>query len=267
MAASGGPQGSPQGSPQGIGFWGIARRTLRASARWGTVFGGNVVRHSSNWVQPVFDIDRPRYDDIGGSQFGITGGTVGAINEFPAVEFVNRRDWELHELNAFFTVSAHGILPQGWNDKVVHMMTPEIVPGGYNPIAFNVTGPFGPQFVTTYLLEQGDMLSFAGTNPLLSPGGLGLEMSRVQGRDQTVVGASTPLTGSEQTMEYQPSGGPPNNVFGYGTQLAGRKFSPPIRVPAFRRVAIQVTGALADFDEYPTQLEVSLLYNELEAFS
>ncbi|GAI87436.1 unnamed protein product [marine sediment metagenome] len=261
MAGSG-----PSQTPIGVGFWGIARRTLRSSARWGTVFGGNLARHSSNWVQPVFDVDRPRYDDIGGSQFGITGGTVGAIFELPAVEFIDRKDWELHEVNCFFTVSFPVLVAASWNDKVCHMFTPEIDPSGYNPLAFNVTGPFGPQLVTSYELEQGDMLSFAGTNPAISPAGLGLEMTRVQSRDAG--NPTVPQTAPEFGATYISNVGTQLRQYSYGTQMAGRKFSPPIRIPALRRLAFQVTGNIAQsFSAYPVQLEVSILFNELETFS
>jgi len=248
---------------KGPGFWDVARVTTRSSRRWGLANIRNLIGSTSNWVQPVFDIDRPRYDDFGGSQFAVAAGTPGLINQFPSCIFVDRNDWELHEVNAFYTGSSGAGTPIT-NDRVFNMFTPDILPAFYDPVANGLTGPFGPQVVLTYDLHQGDMLGFGGTNAAVYPGGLGLEMTRNHIRD-SLFGGRTQADAA--TRAYQPvNPALPERVMGWDKKMVGRKFSPALRVPAERVLAFQVQGLLTSFDAYAVQLEVSILYNELETF-
>ena len=247
------------------GLWDVSRRTLRAGLRWGTVAGGNLVRGSANWVQPVVDVDRPRYDDVSGSLYGLTNGTVGAIGELPACVFLSGSDWELHEINAFWTHSAATGLGAA-NDRGFHMFTPQIGVPFYDAVANNLVGPFVPGLVASYQLDVGSMLAFGGTQAFLWPGGLGLEMSRVNARDDTHHALPITADAWTRTYDFVPATSV-NRITGADAKMTGRKFSPPMRFPAGRELACQVVGRFpADFNDYPVELSVSILYNELEDF-
>jgi len=252
-----------QQTGKGLGWNTIARTSQRAAGRWGTIFGGNLLGRISNWVQPVFDVDRPRYDDVGGSQFGLSGGTDGAIAEFPAVEFASfENDWELHEFDAIWLQSAtHG--GQNQTDRQLHIVTPRLA-FPYQPVANNIVGPFGPQMSLTYQLSQGTVRSLAGTNPNPYPFGNGLVVSRVSARDNLNI--TSDVKAPAFTRTYVSSGGVENRIVGIDAKTLGRKFSPPLRVPANRSIVWQLIGPVADFTPYAVTLEVSILYNELASF-
>lgn len=258
---SGGQRG---GRGQALGYNTIARTSQRASGRWGTIFGGNLLRNISNWVQPVFDIDSPRYDDVSGSQYGLSAGTVGFIGEFPAVEFASfENDWELHEWNAIWLFSATHAGGFKNNDRQLHIVTPRLA-FPYQPVALNIVGPFGPQLSLTYQLSQGTVRALAGTNPNPYPLGNGLVVSRVHSRDNT--NTTDDIKGPATTRTYVSGGAIENRISGWDAKTLGRKFSPPLRIPANRSLVWQLLGTTADFSDYAVSLEVSILYNELQSF-
>lgn len=251
-------------SSAGVGYEGSAGRdTGGLSDAWGGVGGGSFIRRIFNAVVPVTIIER-WYGELDGSLFGLTTGTAGSAGFRPAVEFFSdSRDWELHGINVSWPVMANiGATAGPSRYRIVcHLFSAS---GGYNPIAFNQVGPFGPQLVTNANFDQGTVRSLAGVSPTNSPFGQGYTMADFTMR----VGMRGTLT-EEQVSdafadEYIDSGMTDRQI-GFDKKMQNAiTFRRPLRVKRGRRITVQLFGNDVTFFYLPVHsLFASILYSEL----
>lgn len=197
-------------------------------------------------VLPVAVVDRFRGPEEG-SLRGITGQSLGAVNEFPAVFFggrpdadgIIRVDIDVHQINVWLDVQI-AVLP-AVRTVQVNLFTPE---APYDPVTNqNPLGIFVPSLNLDPAFTRGRAAMIGGSNPVNGPIGLELVLwndgfSRTPGFVRNMSRAL-----SNQAEPFAPW-----------------LFDPPLRIPAGNGIAIQWLDAGDGVSV--TGMTVTMLYNE-----
>lgn len=228
---------------------------------WGTR-GGSLVRRIFNAVVPVTVVER-WYGELDGSQFGLTGGTSGALAFRPAVEFwSDSRDWELHTISCHYPIMWNvGLTAGPLEYRIVTTLFTAFA--GFNPIEFNPTILFGPQLITNTTFNQGTVRSMGGVSPVNNPLGFGYVLADVVTRVGVFGAFTQPQISDAWGREYI-SGGGARTAIAQNKKLVHFHFQRPLRVKRHRRITVQLQGDDATFSYQPLHsLNVSIIYNEL----
>ncbi len=233
--------------PPGIRLEQSTTRFQRFFRHWGAKAN---LRGVFNFVQPVAVVDRSYGPDEGALR-GLTGESLGAPVEFPAVFFgglpdadgIIRVDMFLHALKAWKTTAGFN-LPGGYPDEF-HLFTPEFP---YDPVVnLNPVGLFVPGLNLDDPLSRGRVGMLGGSNPALSR--TGLEFIFVAPSSDLFIGSLLPFGVGRFTADTPD---PPG-----GFQV----FDPPLRIPAGSGVSVQWRHRGAPAFE-TLGLRCSILYHE-----
>lgn len=206
---------------------------------------GNLKRMLDS-VLPVAVVDRFRGPEEG-SLRGITGQSLGNLNEFPAIFFgglpdsdgVIRVDIEIHQISVWLDVRG-AVLP-GNRIVQVNMFTPE---APYDPVTNqNPVGIFIPALNLDPAFTRGRAAMLGGSNPAVGPIGFELVL---------YVSDTTRSIGAVRSMWLSSTG--------QREATPPIPFDPPLRIPAGNGIAIQwlEPGSGASIPG----MTVSILYHE-----
>jgi len=247
----------------GIGSEGVSGRdTTGLGNSWGTR-GGSLIRSIFNWVVPVTVIER-WYDDDTGSLFGLSAGSNGTFEQRPSVEFFSDEcDWELHAVNVTYPIRSTNTVGDPTDYQIICHIFTAFAP--YDPIEFNVSGPFGPQLITTELFNQGTVRAMGGTSPSNNPFGTGFIIGNNTHRVGHFGGSvASPPLGDAGGRSYLSGGGPERPIAWDKKMMNQITFQRPLRVRRNRRLTFQLIGITSAFRGTPvTHISASILYSEL----
>lgn len=247
----------------GIGPEGVSGRdTTGISNSWGTR-GGSLIRAILNFVVPVTVIER-WYDDDTGSLFALSGTSGAAFEQRPSVEFFSDEcDWEMHACNIFYPIRATATVGDPTEYQIICHIFTAFAP--YDPIEFNLAGPFGPQLITTELFNQGTVRGEGGTSPSNAPFGTGWIVGNNQHRVGVFGGTAARPPISDSAGRSYVSGGGTERPIAWDKKMCNQiTFPRPLRIRRNRRITFQLIGLTSAFRGTPvTFITVSILYTEL----
>jgi len=249
---------------EGIGYVQISGGEQEALGRnWG-IPRGTLIRRIFNAVTPVAVVSRFR-GELEGSLTGLTAFIDdGPFDHRPACEFFSSsREWNLHRLNVWYST---GLTPGGGvdprYDSFCSLFTP---PASYNPVEVFSSPVLFPALITNPKGDLGTVRGQTGWNPIGNPTGSGflLHIGQQVGGVYSALGPTRDFSDDYTSTE--------TNV---GVTSGQQKhmenvihFDPPLRMPKFRTLDVQVAGPDVTFS--PTfggiLMGASILYTEIAA--